>query len=93
MTDIAVTQMEPGHFGIQVEEGTVITSHRASLSGGLVDDLQLGEIDPVRIVRESVAFLLDRLPATSLPSEIALDGLGREYPDYYDELRSRLSPA
>jgi hypothetical protein len=90
MTGIAITEMEPGSFGIQVEEGDLTTSHRVSISSGFVDDLQLAEVDPVRIVRESVGFLLERVPATSLPPAMSLDDIGRDYPEYYDELRARL---
>ncbi len=72
MTDIDVTEMEPGHFGVQVEEGTLTTSRRVSVSTGFIDDLQLGEVDPVLIVQESVAFLLDRVPATACHRRSAL---------------------
>jgi hypothetical protein len=91
MTSIAITEMEPEHFGVQVEEGDVTTSCRVRLSGGFVDDLQLGDVDGARIVHESVAFLLDREPATSLPPELSLDTIARDHPEYYDELRARLS--
>ncbi len=84
-----VTEMEPGHFDVQVEEGTLTTSRRVSVSTGFIDDLQLGEVDPVLIVQESVALLLDHVPATSLPPEISLDDRGRDYQEYY-ELRARL---
>ena len=91
MTSIAITPMEPGSFGVQVEEGDVTTSHRVHLSDGLVSDLQLSDVEPERIVNESVAFLLDRVPATSLPDELSLDSIAGDHPDYYEELRSRLA--
>ncbi len=91
MTTIAVTGMEPGHFGVQVEEGDITTSCRVRLTEGFVDDLSLGGIDPDRIVHESIAFLVEREPATSLPSELSLDGISRDHPEYYDELRARLA--
>lgn len=91
MTTIAVTEMEPLHFGVQVEEGNIVTSCRVRITEGFVDDLLLGDIDETRIVKESLAFLLEREPATSLPSELTLDTIARDHPDYYDELRVRLS--
>lgn len=91
MTTIAVTEMEPLHFGVQVEEGNVVTSCRVRVAEGFLDDLLLDDIDPARIVRESISFLLDREPATSLPAELSLDTVARGYPEYYDELRARLA--
>ncbi|MDP8953545.1 MAG: hypothetical protein M3N37_01230 [Actinomycetota bacterium] len=91
MTAIAITEMEPHHFGVQVEEGNITTSCRVRLTDGFVDDLQLGDMDGARIVHESIAFLLERVPATSLAPELSLDTITREHPEYYDELRARLS--
>ncbi len=90
MTTMTITEMEPDHFGVQIEEGDVTTSHRVRVPGGFVDDLQLAEVDRERIVRETLAFLLERVPATQVPPELTVDGIGREYPEYYDELRGRL---
>lgn len=56
-----------------------------------MDDLQPSDIDAARIVNESLSFLLEREPATSLPPELSLDTIARDYPEYYDELRTRLS--
>ena len=91
MTAIAITEMEPHHFGVQVEEGDITMSCRVRLTQGFVDDLQLDDIDGVRIVKESIGFLLEREPATSLPPELSLDTIARDYPEYYDDLRARLS--
>lgn len=90
MTAMTITEMEPDHYGVQIEEGDVTTSHRVYVSGGFVDDLQLVDVDRERIVRETLAFLLDRVPATQVPTELSVDRIGREYPEYFDELRSRL---
>lgn len=91
MTAIAITEMEPHHFGVQVEEGNTVVSCRVRVSEGFLDDLRLVDMDTTRIVNESLAFLLEREPATSLPPELSLDAVGRDYPEYYDELRSRLA--
>jgi hypothetical protein len=93
MTAVHVTPMEPQWFGVEVEEGDTTKGVRVRLTDGLVDDLQLGDIDPVAIVRESIAFLLDRTPGPALPEELSLDRVGAEHPDYYDELRARLAPS
>jgi hypothetical protein len=93
MTTTTVTEMEPGWFGVQVEDGDITTSHRIRLSRGLVDDLLLDDADPARIVEESVGFLLERVAATSIPAEVSLDQVTRDYPEYPDELRLRLGGA
>lgn len=91
MSEVVITAMEPGRFGVQVAEGDVTTSHRVTVRDGMVDDLALGGVDRERLVRESFGFLLEREPATSILSEFALDDIATYFPDYYDELRRRLS--
>ncbi len=90
MTDIAITAMEPGHFGVQVSEGDETTSHRVAVPPGMVDDLGLGDVDGETLVRESFSFLLEREPATSIMREFALSDIAKFFDDYYDELRRRL---
>lgn len=91
MTDIAVTPMEPGRFGVQITEGTTTTSHRVAVPSDMVDDLGLQGVDPELLVRESVGFLLEREPAPSILPEFALSDIARYYPEYYDELEARLA--
>ena len=91
MTSIVVTPMEPGAFGVQVEEGDVTTGHRVRVPEELVVDLQLDEFEPERLVSESVGFLLDRVPATALPREFSLEDVAADHDDFYEELRTRLS--
>ncbi|MBW3537705.1 MAG: hypothetical protein KY395_08095 [Actinobacteria bacterium] len=90
---IQVTPMEPGHFGVQLEEGDVRTSCRVRVTDGFVDDLLLNDVDRERIVKESVGFLLERVPATDIPQELSLDEIHRDFPEYYEELRARLEVA
>jgi hypothetical protein len=91
MTAITVTPMEPEHFGVQVEEGHVTSSHRVRVTAGFLDDLQLTDVDPTRVVNETVLFLLERVPGTAVPEEVSLDEIARDHPDFYDELRARLA--
>lgn len=91
MTDIAVVPMEPGTYGVQIEEGDVITSHRVRVPTALLDDLALTDVDPATIVTETIGFLLDREPATSILEEFSVEDVPKHFPDFYDELRSRLS--
>jgi hypothetical protein len=91
MTEIAVTPMEPGHFGVQVTEGDQTTSHRVREPPSMVDDLNLGEVDQELLVRESFEFLLEREPATAIMAEFDLDDIPRFFGDYYDELQRRIT--
>jgi hypothetical protein len=91
MTVIRVVPMEPEHFGVQVEEGDTTTAHRVELPGQLLDDLALVDVEPTTIVEESIGFLLDRRPATSLLEEFSIEDIPRQFPDFYDELLTRLS--
>ena len=91
MTTIMITEMETGAFGAEIDEGGVVTGHRVHVPEGLVDDLQLQDVDATQLVRESLGFLLDRVPATSVPPELSLADIAADHEDYYDELRTRLA--
>lgn len=90
MSEVAITPMEPGFFGVQVTEGDVTTSHRVRVPDQLIDDLGLGSVDQPTLVRESLEFLLEREPPTSIMREFSLDDIPRFFGDYYDELRRRV---
>lgn len=92
MSEITITAMEPGHYGVQVTEGDTTTSHRVTVPGSMLDDLGLDGVDPELVVRETFGFLLDREPATSIMSEFSLEQVPGFFPDYYEELRARLVP-
>jgi hypothetical protein len=57
----------------------------------MLDDTELGAVDPQVIVRHSMEFLLEREPPTSILSEFSLDVIPRYFGDYRAELRRRLS--
>jgi hypothetical protein len=82
--------MAPGHFGVEVTEGDVTTSHRVSVPDDLVDDVFAGRVDPEVLVRESFEYLLEREPASSILSEFSLDDIAKYYDSYVDELRERV---
>ena len=90
MTDIAITSMEPDHYGVQVTEGDTTTSHRVQVPVSLLDDMALDGVEHEQLVRESFEFLLEREPATSILESFSLDEIPRYFPEYYDELRLRL---
>ena len=91
MSDITITAMGSGEFGVQVREGETETSHRVTVPEDLLDDLGIPDVEPEEVVRESFAFLLEREPASSIMREFALSEVSKYFPEYLDELRSRLS--
>jgi hypothetical protein len=94
MTALTITAMEPGWYGVQVDEGHGSTSHRVRVDDDFGDWLwpdEPGPSDPEVVVEESFKFLLDREPATSILREFSLEQIADFFPDYRDELRRRLT--
>lgn len=91
MSEINVTAMGPGQFGVQVREGDTTTSHQVTVPDELIEELGLPDVDQEKLVEESFGFLLEREPATSILEEFPLTTISRYFPEYPDELRSRLS--
>jgi hypothetical protein len=77
---------------VEVTEGATSTGHRVTVPEGMLDELNLGEVDSETVVRESFEFLLEREPATSILPEFSLDEIGRYFPEYFQELPKRLAP-
>ena len=94
MTSVQITPMEPEHFGVQIDEGEIggaTTSVRVAVPSALLDELGMADVDPVTIVEETVSFLLEREPATSILSEFSLDDVPKYFPEFFEELKTRLS--
>jgi hypothetical protein len=91
VSDITITAMEPGRFGVQLREGPNTTSHQVHVPEALLDDLGIADVDHEVVVRESMAFLLEREPAASILPEFSLDDIPRFFPEYHDELKARLA--
>jgi hypothetical protein len=93
-TEITITAMGESHFGVQVTEGDTTTSHEVDIPGGFRDEVLVGDLADVadeQVVRETFAFLLEREPATAIMREFSLDVVGRFFPEYVDDLRTRLT--
>jgi hypothetical protein len=88
---VVITAMAPGQFGVEVTEGDVTTSHRVRVPDDLVDGVFAGQVDPEILVRESIEYLLEREPATSILEEFSLDDIANYYDSYVDDLRERVS--
>ncbi len=91
MSQINITAMGPGRFGVQLSEGPDTTSHEVRVPETLLDDLGVADADPEVVVRESMEFLLEREPASSILPEFSLDDIPRYFPEYQEELKARLA--
>lgn len=89
-----IVPMAPRHYGVQIREGqTTTTSHEVSVPLSVLDDLGLIEVEETQIVRETVTFLLEREPATSITESFSLEDVAEFFPEFYEELRDRLATA
>ena len=59
----------------------------------VLDDLAMSEFDPARVVEETIDFLLDREPATSLPDEISIKTPTAEWLAASEAARTALAAA
>ena len=91
VSDVQVRAMEPGHYGVQVQEGQATTSHRVEVPSSLLESLGLGQEEGEALVEESFAFLLEREPATSILTEFTLSDIGRYFDDYGEEIARRMA--
>ncbi|MCA1842200.1 MAG: hypothetical protein LC792_03235 [Actinobacteria bacterium] len=91
MSEIEVTPMGPGQFGVRVSEGHEATSHRVTVPESFLDELGLSGADHEEVVRQSFAFLLEREPATSIMDDFALPVIADHFPEYPQELPRRLA--
>lgn len=91
MSQINITAMDPGRFGVELSEGPDTTNHEVRVPETLLDDLGVAGADPEVVVRESMEFLLEREPASSILPAFSLDDIPRYFPEYKDELKARLA--
>jgi hypothetical protein len=90
VTGILIVPLEPGSFRAEITEGPFPTSHRVSVPDGLLDRLGLSGVDEELVVRETIRFLLEREPATSILPDFSLEDVPKYFPEFHDELRQRL---
>jgi hypothetical protein len=91
MTTMRVVSMAPREYGVEVEEGHETTAHKVRLPEGFLDDLMLTGVDEERIVKETIDFLLEREPHTSILPEFSLEDVSRYFPEFPEELQRRLT--
>lgn len=79
---------------VTIDDGRGATSHDVTVSAEDATDLAAAAdpADVERLVYETVAFLLEREPKESILRVFDLSVVGRYFPDYEHEIRSRLAP-
>ena len=90
MSDVRVTPLEEGAYGVEVVEGNTRTNHRVTIPPAYLDGLGLGDADPETVVRESFSFLLEREPPSSILKDFSVEAIERYFPEYREELPRRL---
>lgn len=91
MTDIRIQSLDEHNYGVRVVEGDTVTDHKVRVTEDFLDDLGMVDVDEERLVRETIDFLLDREKNTSIYEEFDLEVVTNHFPDYLDEIRTRLS--
>ena len=94
MADITVTtaaRADGWSFGVQVAETNGQTRHSVTLTQADFRQLTEGrQTTPEELVRKSFEFLLEREPKHLILRQFDLPTIGRYFPDYPTEIRSRL---
>lgn len=94
MAEISVTSAPKDNgwtFGVQVAEPNGQTRHSVTLSQQDFHQLTDGkQTTPEELVKKSFEFLLERGPKHHIQRQFDLFTIGRFFPDYPAEIRSRL---
>ena len=88
---IDVEERSPGTFQVTVREGASRTTHTVTVDPAYGRSLAGDAGDHAELVRRSFEFLLEREPKESILSSFALPVIGRYFPEYEREIRSRLA--
>jgi hypothetical protein len=75
---------------VTVREQGSTTHHRVTLRQADYEQLTDGKVSPEALVEESFRFLLEREPKESILRSFELPLIGRYFPEYEREIKSRL---
>ena len=90
MSEITLNRQDETTYEVELRDGDTATSHRVTVPPGMAEDLELGDVDPDVLVRESMEFLLERESPSSVLPEFALTDIQGYFSEYYDEIQTRL---
>ena len=91
MAEITIMSLGNRQFQVQIRQGNQETTHSVDVPDRLPEGMAIHDEDLERVVRESVQFLLDREPASSILRQFSLTDIARYFPDYPAELSRRLA--
>lgn len=91
VSTIKITSLGNHEYGVELTEGDVTSSHHVTVPSQLLDRWSISEADEESVVRESMQFLLEREPATSIMERFSLSVISRYFPEYEEELPRRLT--
>ncbi|RKE16937.1 hypothetical protein [Streptomyces sp. TLI_171] len=90
--EIRVESLGDREYLVRVEEETTEASTRVRVTDAVVERPGVGAAEESRIVRETVAFLIERQPVIDIPPMIDLDDLADAYGEaYLADLERRLA--
>jgi hypothetical protein len=87
---IEVERPGENEFRVRVSEGGTETSHLVTVKPEDYLRLTGGKVDASELVRRSFEFLLEREPKESILGKFDLTVIGRYFPSYEQEIRTRL---
>ena len=90
MSEITLNRQDDMTYEVELRKSGTATNHRVTVPPDMVEELGLADVDRDTLVRESMEFLLEREPPSSVLPEFALTDIQRYFSEYYDEIRSRL---
>jgi hypothetical protein len=93
--DVGCAQTPTGwRCAVTIDDGRGTTAHDVTVATEEADALAAAAdaADVERLVYETIAFLLEREPKESILQAFDLSVVGRYFPDYEHEIRSRLAP-
>jgi hypothetical protein len=82
------------HCAVAIDDGHGASAHHVTVATEDATDLAAATegADVERLVYETVAFLLEREPKESILRAFDLTVVGRYFPEFEAEIRSRLAP-
>ena len=91
MPDIDIAAADANTYDVTItDDAGAQTSHRVWVPPSILTDLGLSEAQEPVLVRASMAYLLEREPASSILPQFGLDEIARFFPNYPTEIGALL---
>ncbi|SDR04289.1 hypothetical protein [Actinopolyspora saharensis] len=87
---VDVLRLGERRYAAEVHEGEQTTEHRVTFGQDTLEDLTSPPPAENEVVAESVRYLLEKEPSTSLPHDIDLGEIRSRDEEFIPELRARL---